>query len=348
MTEFDPPLRLHLNGAALVANWRFLQAQGRVACGAAVKADAYGLGARDVVTRLRGAGCRDFFVAHWAEAAAIADLVPPGWISVLNGIEAAEIPLVRQLGAIPVLNTPSQVAMWKAAGGGRCHVMLDTGINRLGIGPEQISPDLFEGLDIDILMSHLASADEHSAHNAAQLALFADAGRAVKATRRSLANSAGVMLGPDYHFDLTRPGIALYGGIVRDELARGIAPVAHIAARILQVRQLQAGDPVGYNATHICTAPTRIATLSIGYADGYLRAFSGKGVAMTNGVAVPVVGRVSMDLVTVDISAAAGIGEGDWVDIDYDLPTASRLTGLSQYELLTNLGGRFERVWASL
>lgn len=345
MTDFQPPLRLHLDGDALVANWRYLKGQGKAACGAAVKADGYGLGAREVVTRLRDAGCRDFFVAHWNEAAAIADLLPPEWISVLNGIEAADIPLIREVGAIPVLNTPKQIALWKASGGQACHVMLDSGINRLGIGLEQCTAELLDGLRIDVLMSHLASADEDSAQNETQLNRFRDKAHSVKAKRRSLVNSAGIMLGSDYHFDLTRPGLSVYGGIARREMASGISSVVRLSARILQIRQLQAGDSVGYNAIYICKSPTKVATLSIGYADGYLRGFSDRGSVTVNGAKLPVIGRVSMDLVTVDSGSAPGLIEGDWVEIDYDLPEASAISGLSQYELLTALGRRSERIW---
>lgn len=345
MTDFQPPLRLHLNGDALVANWRYLKSQGKAACGAAVKANGYGLGAREVVTQLRDAGCRDFFVAHWNEAVAIADLVPAEWISVLNGIEPDDIARVRELGAIPVLNTPKQIALWRASGEGACHVMLDSGINRLGIGPEQFTPELFEGLNIDSLMSHLASADEDSGQNERQLARFRDQAKSVKAKRRSLANSAGIMLGPDYHFDLTRPGLSLYGGIARRDMAGGISPVLRLSAQILQVRQLQAGDSVGYNATYICSTPTKVATLSIGYADGYLRGFSGKGSVTASAAKLPVIGRISMDLVTIDIGAAPELAEGDWVEVDFDLPEASTISSLSQYELLTVLGERHERIW---
>lgn len=346
MTDFDPPLRLYLDSDSLVANWRFLKAQGNAACGAAVKANGYGLGAREVVTRLRDAGCRDFFVAHWGEAVAIGNLVPPDWISVLNGIASEDISLIRQLGAIPVLNTPGQVAMWKSAGGGKCHVMLDSGINRLGIGPEQFSSTLFDGVDIDILMSHLASADEDGEQNSRQLRLFREQALLINARRRSLANSAGIMLGSDYHFDLTRPGLSLYGGIARGEMAGKIAPVVRIASRILQVRQLKSGDTVGYNATHICAVPTKVATLSIGYADGYLRRFASKGQVRSGNRTFPVIGRISMDLIGVDISGAPELAEGEWLDVVYDLPEASHATGLSQYELLTLLGGRYERRWA--
>ncbi|MVZ96948.1 alanine racemase [Sphingorhabdus sp. IMCC26285] len=346
MVEFSSPLRLHLDGATLVANWRYMQSQGNAACGAAVKANGYGLGARQVVARLRDAGCRNFFVAHWGEALEIADLVPPEWIAVLNGIEAREIPAIKQLGAIPVLNTPHQLALWKASGGGTCHVMVDTGINRLGIGPEHVSDALFAGLDIDLLISHLASADEDSPQNAAQLDRFQQLSKLVTANRYSLANSAGVFLGPDYHFDLVRPGLALYGGVTRPEMEAAIKPVVKLAARILQTRWLQAGDSVGYNATYICSSPTQVATISIGYADGYLRSFGGVGLLDLNGKSVPVIGRVSMDLVTVDITSISDAIEGDWIDVNYNLAKNAKLTGLSQYELLTNLGKRFEYIWS--
>lgn len=344
MTEFAPPLRLELDGEALVSNWRALDAHSHAAqAGAAVKADAYGLGAREVVTRLRDAGCRDFFVAHWGEAAELADIIPAEWISVLNGICADDVAAVQALGAIPVLNTPEQVALWRQANGGRCHVMLDSGINRLGLAPDQLA--ISAGLDIDILLSHLASADEDVPQNARQLRIFSDARSHIDAQRFSLANSAGIMLGNDYHFDLTRPGLSLYGGVARPEMASVITPVVALYARLLQVRDLPAGATVGYNATHVCNKDTRVGTISIGYADGYLRAFSGKGVAQSGEHELPVIGRVSMDLVTLDIGAAPHLREGDWVQIDYDLAAASALTGLSQYELLTNLGSRFARNW---
>jgi alanine racemase len=345
MTDFDPPLRLHLDSDALVANWRFMQGQGSVACGAAVKANAYGLGAREVVARLRAAGCRDFFVAHWREAAAIADLVPPEWIAVLNGIEPAEISLIQQLGAVPVLNTPSQIAMWKAAGGGQCHVMIDSGINRLGIGPAQISDELFDGLDVDILMSHLASADQNSDQNIRQLKLYGQLLTGIPAKRRSLANSAGIMLGSDYHFDVTRPGIGLYGGVERSEMAAGISPVVHLAARVLQVRHLKKGEPVGYGATYSCDGPTVVATAAMGYADGYLRSFAGRGMVYAGDIVLPVIGLVSMDLVTINASACPSLAEGDWVTLPYDLPVLAAQSGLSQYELITVLGQRSERIW---
>ena len=309
MTEkgeaFAAPLRLRLDGEALVSNWRALsKLSGAAATGAAVKADGYGVGAIEVSRRLWEAGCRDFFVAHWSEAVALSKVIPAQNIAVLNGIQLQDIPAIRALDAVPVLNTPFQIEYWKTSGGGRCHVMLDSGINRLGIGPEQVTSDLFDGLDIDMLCSHLASADEDVPQNDAQLRLFTDMSAGIACRRRSFANSAGIALGKDYHFDLTRPGLSLYGGIARAELAGNIRQVVFPSARVLQIREHEAGAPIGYNATYRTTGPKRVATLAIGYADGYFRAFSAIGYVEISGEKHPVLGRVSMDLVTVDVSHA--------------------------------------------
>ncbi|MBK8374469.1 alanine racemase [Sphingorhabdus sp.] len=344
---FAAPLRLRLDGEALVANWRTLsKLSGSGATGAAVKADGYGVGASEVSRRLWEAGCRDFFVAHWSEAVALSKVIPAQNIAVLNGIQLQDIPAIRALDAVPVLNTPLQIEHWKTSGGGRCHVMLDSGINRLGIGPGQISSDLFNGLDIDMLCSHLASADEDVPQNDAQLRLFTDMSTGIACRRRSFANSAGIVLGKDFHFDLTRPGLSLYGGIARAELAGNIRQVVFPSARVLQIREHEAGAPIGYNATYRTTGSKRIATLAIGYADGYFRAFSAIGYVEIGGEKHPVLGRVSMDLVTVDITHVQDVAEGDWIDIGFELHEASYATGTSQYELLTGIGSRADRVWS--
>ena len=341
------PVRLRLDRKALIGNYSFLQkASGKAATGAAVKADGYGLGACDVVRYLSDAGCRDFFVAHWSEALAISAIVPSQQIIVLNGVTDSDMQIAMALGARPMLNSPQQIARWKNAGGGICHVMIDSGINRLGIGPEQIDASLFKDLDIDILASHLASADEDVGQNREQLAIFQQARATIPAKRSSLANSAGIMLGQEYHFDLTRPGLALYGGIARAEMADVIAQVVFPEAQILQIRHMPAGSKIGYNGTYFCEKPTKVATISLGYADGYLRSFSNKGYVWFRGQKLPVIGRVSMDLVTVDVSDVAdGIEEGDWLSLDYNLLQASQISGLSQYELLTCLNGRFDYIW---
>lgn len=336
----NAPLRLHLDGQALTDNWRALaRMNGTAACGAAVKADGYGLGSAGVASRLAEAGCRDFFVATWAEAAALASLGLP--VSVLHGVRSEDMDAALSGIARPVLNTAAQVARWKAAGGGACDVMVDTGMNRLGLSVDDLA--LLDGLRIETLMSHLACADEDHAMNARQLASFAALAGRTGAQRLSLANSAGIALGGAYAFDLTRPGLALYGGIPRAELAGILAQVVTPEAQVLQRRTVRAGDTVGYNATWTAPRDTEVAILNLGYADGYFRGFSDSGSAERG--LFPVIGRVSMDLVALDVGEGA-VNEGDWVAIDYALPEAAARSGMSQYELLTGLGDRFDRRWA--
>jgi alanine racemase len=341
------PLRLRIDGEALLANWRWLKAQGgAAACGAAVKADGYGLGAREATRRLAYAGCRDFFVATWPEAEALFGWAGAGSLSVLHGLADEDLPRAAASPARPVLNTPLQVRRWREAAPGRpCDVMVDTGINRLGLSAAEAASGLLDGLEIDVLMSHLACADEDKAMNARQRAAFAEVAASVPAKRRSLANSAGICLGADYAFDLTRPGLALYGGVPRREAEGHIVQVVRVEAQVVQRRRVEAGGTVGYNATFTAERPTEIAILNLGYADGYLRAFSGTGRARIGEAFAPVVGRVSMDLTAIGVDAAPELAEGDWVELDYDLPTAAAQSGLSQYELLTTLGARHERMW---
>ncbi len=335
------PLRLRLDGDALMANWRWLQARsGAAACGAAVKANGYGLGVDQVVPRLVKAGCRDFFVATWAEAAEVAPLIPAdARLSVLHGVRDEDMAAAVTARAVPVLNTPQQVARWRPTGR-PCDVMIDSGMNRLGLSAQ----DDLSGLQIMTLMSHLASADEDSDQNVDQLRAFQAVVARTPAQRTSLANSAGICLGADYHFDLTRPGLALYGGMPRAEAKGHIQPVVAIEAQIVQRRRIGAGDRVGYNATFTAAGPMELAIVNLGYADGYVRGFSGRGTAAAG--QYPVVGRVSMDLTALNVSAAPDLAEGDWISIDFDLPAASAQSGLSQYELLTLLGHRYDRIWS--
>lgn len=345
--ENTAPLRLRLSRAALTDNWRWLaRASGAAACGAAVKANGYGLGASEVVSILRDAGCRDFFVATWAEAAALQPVIGDAALSVLHGVRAADMAVALQSTARPVLNSLEQVARWRAAGGSSCDVMIDTGMNRLGLSPQEALSGALDGLAIETLMSHLACADEDSAMNAAQLAAFRAVAAAVPHARASLANSAGICLGHDFAFDLTRPGLALYGGVPRQEAAGHIAPVVQPEVEIVQVRSVRSGDAVGYNATWRAPADRRVAIINLGYADGYLRAFSDTGSATFEGQSLPVVGRVSMDLVALMVPNGCAAGEGEWVAMSYDLATASAQSGLSSYELLTGLGARYDRFWA--
>ncbi|WIW89667.1 alanine racemase [Sphingobium sp. V4] len=347
MHGYIAPLRLRLDGDALVSNWRWLAgASGDAACGAAIKADGYGLGAVGVMRRLLRAGCRDFFVSNWGEAAAVEPLLEEGvGLSVLHGVREEDMRQALGSRARPILCTPLQAARWRAAGGGACDLMVDTGMNRLGLDWRGDLAAATGGLEIATLLSHLASADEDVALNATQRQRFVGIRNAVAAQRYSLANSAGICLGRDYHFDLTRPGLALYGGIPRDQAAGHIRAVVQPQAQVLQRRRLIAGDSIGYNAIFTADRDHEVAILNLGYADGYLRGFSGKGAARHEGERMPLLGRVSMDLIAVDVSARPDVAEGDWMTIDYALPDAAAVSGLSQYELLTGLGARFDRVW---
>lgn len=340
-----PALRLGFDPDALKANWQALDhLSGHARAGAAVKADGYGVGARQVVPVLHAAGCHDFFVAHWSEVPDLLDVVAPGSVSVLHGpLTDADAAFAVACGVKPVINSLDQARRWLAAGGGRCDLMVDTGMNRLGLPLSQIGDDLLASLDIDVLMSHLVSAEEPSDINPIQCKRWLDACAVIPHQRSSLCNSAGIALGSAYHGDLTRPGVALYGGVPREDMAGTIRQVVTPQAAIMQVRDVAAGETIGYNATFTAPRPMRTGTIALGYADGYLRLWSKTGSFHAAGQQLPVVGRVSMDMTVIDLSDAPNVHEGDWVSADYSLPEASAATGLSQYELLTVLGRRFGR-----
>ncbi|MBX7515219.1 alanine racemase [Qipengyuania sp. GH38] len=345
MADAPPPtLRLDIDREALAHNWRALdRLSGSARAGAAVKADCYGLGVENCVPTLVEAGCRDFFVAHWSEVAPLLPLVPAERIAVLHGpLTVEEASYARQTGVRPVIDSLRQAKLWTDSGGGPCHLMVDTGINRLGISVSEVSEPAVQALEVEVLLSHLACADEDSPMNARQLADFRAIASSIDHTALSLANSAGIALGSDYHFDLTRPGLSLYGGVPREELAGHIKQVARPKAAIIQTRNLKAGEAVGYNATFTAAAEMRIGVLSLGYADGILRAWGGASFRYGD-LALPILGKVSMDMIIIDLSDTRELGEGDWVELPYHLPDAARQTSVSQYELLTVLGHRFDR-----
>lgn len=341
----EPPLRLKLDEAALVHNWRRLdRLSGNARAGAAVKANAYGLGAGRVAKVLRDAGCRDFFVAYASEAAELLGIVDPGQVSILHGPQhAEEAQWIAAHGFKPVINSLHQAELSHAAGSGPCDIMVDTGINRLGLGMPDLSAPAIARLDIATVLSHLARAEEDSSFNAVQQNRWSEACAAIGRGERSLANSAGILLGADFHGDLTRPGLALYGGVPCPGLEPEIRQVAYPEAAVMQIRKVEAGAGIGYNSTFVAPRDMRVGVVAIGYADGYLRSWSAKGAMQAAGKSLGVLGRISMDMTVVDLSEAPEVSEGDWLSVRYALPEAAAISGLSQYELLTLLGRRFSR-----
>ncbi len=335
---------LTIDRAALAANWRvFAAASGAAACGAAIKADGYGLGARVVLDTLAAAGARDFFVAHWHEAAALGPLPDGVRLAVLHGVAPGEMAAALASPAVPVLVTPAQIAAWRSTGR-PCDVMIDTGLNRIGLAPAEALSGLLDGLAIDTLHSHLACAeDADHPLNRRQRDDFALLAARIPARRRALANSAGVGFGAAYAFDLTRPGIGLYGG-GRAPAAVPLRAVLRLSARVLQLRDVPAGASVGYGATFVAARPTRLAVAALGYADGYVRALGNRGAARVGGVRCPVAGRVSMDMTAFDVTEAPPLAEGETIAIDFDLAATAAASDRSEYELLTGLGHRYARV----
>lgn len=363
---------LHIDLDALVANWRRLGSMAPQAeCGAVVKADAYGLGAAEVGRALQKAGCRRFFVAHSEEALALRQALPDATIHILHGPTTGGEAELAAAGLTPVLSTPGQIAAWSGLAkklGRRLAAALhvDTGMNRLGLTEAEAyatatDPTLLDGIDLAFVMSHLACSDEPDHPlNRRQAEAFTALRQRFPNLKGSLANSAGVFLGPDYQHDILRPGIALYGANPLDPSAgprreaSRMAEVVHLQGKILQVRSVDRGQTVGYGAGYIVEKPTQIATVAVGYADGFTRALSGRGSAIIKGrqghVRVPIAGRVSMDLITLDVSAleASDCRPGTAVSLlggGIDIDEQAALAGTIGYELLTQLGKRYRRIY---
>lgn len=335
---------LKIDIAAILANHAALAAKASAARAAAVvKADAYGLGAARVAPALYAAGVRDFFVALASEGQAIRSHLPDdARVLVLSGhMDGADL-----TGLTPVLNSPAQFFRDRTMRPGQPFaIQLDSGMNRLGMEAAEWAALRDEALAARpvLIMSHLACADEpdHPA-NAAQLAAF----RAMTdgcGVPRSLAATGGILLGPDYHFDLVRPGIGLYGGMPFAE-AR---PVVRLSLRVIQTREVKAGEMVGYGATWHAARDSRIATVDAGYADGILRSLSSSGAMLYAGdTACPVVGRVSMDLITVDVTDLATVpDELDLICPQQPIDSLADLAGTIGYEILTSLRQRYPRTY---
>jgi alanine racemase len=379
MTDFDSddipddfdiaPVRLTVDLGALVDNWREMARRSGSANAAAVlKADAYGLGLEDCGTALYEAGARDFFVAVAQEGVTLRTYAPDARIYVLSGIWPGQERLFFEHDLVPVVVSEEQLAFWMAVtaehGDHPCALHVDTGFNRLGIPLEEaiaFANDVSRPASFSpvMVMSHLHSGDTPSSPlNRAQLESFQRVAEAFEGIPASLAASGGIFLGPEYHFDLTRPGIAVYGGESVGGM-QALKPVVTAEARVVQIRDALSGSTVSYGATHQLSRNSRLAIASVGYADGYLRSLSGSGVPIRAGgtpgafgfVAghrVPVIGRITMDLTIFDVTDVppSDIKAGDYIELfgrNVLLDDVARAAGSIGYELLTGLGLRYER-----
>jgi alanine racemase len=351
---------LTIDLGAVVANWRLLADRAAPAVtAAAIKADAYGLGVEPVARVLWDAGCRTFFVATLEEALTLRTLLAQAEICVLNGLIDGEPAFFAHHVLLPTLNDLGQVERWArlCRGAGKrlpALVHVDTGMCRLGLPPDEFDilaaePKRLDGIECRYLMSHLACGeDPQNPMNEAQRAAFAEATARLPGPVASLAASSGIFLGSDWHFGLTRPGAALYGLAPQIDQPNPMNPVVRLQAKILQIRDVDTPQSVGYGATHRFAGPARLATLAAGYADGYPRSLSGRGTAHIGETAVPVLGRVSMDLITVDVTRVPEARPGDMVDLigpHHDVDALAEEAGTIGYEILTSLGRRYRRQW---
>lgn len=354
--------------ATIANNWQALARRVPPArCGAVVKADAYGLGAARVIPALVKAGCSTFFIATPDEARLARSLAPKADIFALDGLAGDGGETFVALGVMPVLSTLDDVARWSVLATSRhanlpAAMHIDTGLNRLGLPARDVrriaaEPGLLmPGIDVRLIMSHLASADNPADRkNRDQLLAFETLTALFPGVPRSLAASDGLMLGSQYHFDLVRPGYALYGGQASQSNPAPVLPAVSVSARVLAVHDVPPGETVGYSATWRATRPSRIATIAAGYADGIPRSASAPdgrpgGHVVIAGTLAPIVGRVSMDLITVDVTElpADAVRVGDFADLigrGLSIEDAGYSAGTIGYEILTRLGQRFARVY---
>ena len=353
---------LTIDLGALVANWlRLREMSQRAECAAVVKADAYGLGMEQAASALSRAGCKTFFVATIAEAGSLRALLPDATIYVLGGLLTNTAPLFQLHNLRPVLNSEAEVKEWAeyCAASGQplpAAIHIDSGMNRLGLSAlevDAIAPvaSLWKMFELSLIMSHLACSDEVGhPKNERQRKIF-DALRAkLPSAPASLANSAGILLGRQHHYDMVRPGIAIYGGRPQQTGDNPFQPAVTLFGRILQVRDVVSGETIGYGATRTLKRPTRIAVVAVGYADGIFRALSTRddkeGLSVfIGGHAAPILGRVSMDLITVDVTTIPGdiARRGEWVELigpNVSAQAMAHHAGTIDYEILTNLGTR--------
>ena len=331
---------------AVVTNWANLNRMTEGETAAVVKADGYGLGAGRVATALLKAGAQQFFVAVAEEGAALRRALGPGpRISVFSGHMAGDTDLIRANDLTPMINSVDQLLMhFEALPGHAFGLQLDSGMNRLGMEPAEWAAvrDVALAQKPTVVMSHLACADDPGhPMNPRQLRAFNELTEGVDVPR-SLAATGGMLLGEKYHFDLTRPGVGLYGGLPFIDAV----PVVTLDVPVIQVRDVEPGESVGYANAFVATAPTRVATVSAGYADGLIRAMGDKATFTFEGKKLPVLGRVSMDLITVDVTALPEPpAQVQLIGMHQSVDTVAGFAGTIGYEILTSMGARYDRVY---
>ena len=343
--------RLLLSREALSDNYQRLSSfLGQAECSASIKANAYGVGIEFAAPVLWDAGCRTYFVAYLEEALALRSLLPDAVIYAFHGCAPDEFSVARDKRIRPVINASDEATAHGIASLSPA-LHIDTGMRRLGIPQYEFETlsGLMEQCQPSLLMSHLTSADESNpCRSQHQLTLFESLRVALgsKCPPSSLANTAGILLGENYQFDLVRPGIGLYGGSPDPMDPKGFRPVVTWQARILELQQVNPGEAVGYGGSFVANHQMQLATVGVGYADGYQRALSGRGEVAIDGEHCPIIGRVSMDLLTIDVSRVSGLRAGTWVEImgpTISLDTLATKANTIGYELLTRLGSRMER-----
>lgn len=357
--------QLRIDLAALISNYKLLKDKAAPAKTAAVvKADAYGLGMKEVALSLAGVGVDCFFVAQVSEGIKLRQILNtfknrPADIFVFAGLQPGSETFFIKHNLIPVLNSLPEIDRWAGCGRQPAAIQLDTGMNRLGLDEHTIEelhvcPQRLKNLDLKLIMSHFACADDpQHPLNQTQLERFRALKEKLPSAPASISNSAGIFLGSAAHFDVVRPGIALYGGNPQTGAPNPMRPVISLSAPILQIREVEAGQTIGYGATYRTNTFSRIAVISLGYADGFLRCFGQKATLRLAGAMVPIVGRVSMDLIALDVTAIPGaqIQVGDRVNILDTSTTIDDLAlagGTISYEILTLLGLRYEREYVQV
>ncbi|AGF74877.1 alanine racemase [Bartonella australis AUST/NH1] len=348
---------------AIAENYTILsQRTAPIECSAVVKANAYGMGVEKIAPTLYHAGCRTFFIAQITEALQLKAILPPdATLALLNDIPPTAEEFIAQSGIVPVLNSWQTIESWRTL----CQktgkkfpaiVQIDTGMNRSGLNQKELQqlindPSLFAKADIKYVMSHLANADDAThPFNRVQLAATKTALAQLPACKASLANSGGIFLGPDFYFDLVRPGIALYGIDPHKKYPTSLKPVLKLEAQVMQSQNIDAGMPVGYGGSFITRRSSVLATISVGYADGWLRALSNKGAVYFNGHKLPITGRVSMDSIIVDATDLKDKKpeRGDWVELIGTHQTIENISADANsipHEILASLGSRCKRIY---